>query len=287
MKARGAFTLIELLVVIAIIAVLAALLIPVLGRAKARAQSVVCINNFRQLQLAWQFYADENDGFVVGHGQRNRSSRLANFNTLPWVAGTLSLEANNWDNFDTALLISPDYAAFARYIQNPKVYKCPTDKSTAIVSGASKTRVRSYQTSGGWWFGPSGTQNQGNIRATRVHDAKRPVLELTFIEGHADTISTGYFPPPIHPLGEREVPIENTSIVLLQQLPASRHNGGSVVAFGDGHVTTHKWQDPRTTPPEIGVAPWRGSNPFLMDVSDPPNTDAFWIDKRSQLYGSR
>lgn len=274
---RHAFTLIELLVVIAIIAVLAALLLPVLGRAKARAQGVVCLSNFKQLNLAWQMYADDHDGAIARLTGAGPNYQGFTYLRLPWVEGHLSLMPDNLDNFRTDYLVDPKYAAFAPYIQNPAVYKCPSDKSTALWHGVRRTRVRSYKTAGGWYFGAS----YGSSLAPKVSWAVRPANELTFIESHADWVGGGNFVPPYRFPSEKDVP--NPSLVFLRDVPGSRHNGSGVVAFGDGRVEMHKWRDPRTRRPETNVP---GELWDMIGLCDPANEDAFWIDRHSRLEGN-
>lgn len=281
-RCRHAFTLIELLVVISIIAVLAALLLPVLGRAKARAQGVTCLSNFKQLNLAWQMYADDNDGALVGL-VIDEASKGASIPQLPWVNGILSLEPDNWDNFSTINLVDGNYAAFAPYIKRATIYKCPSDKSTALWHGANRNRVRSYQSAGGWYFGLS-YLSPGGRTIPKITWAAQPGRELTFIEAHADTITSGYFPPPWRLPGEER--IDYPSLAFMRDLPGSRHGGSGVVAFGDGRVEFHKWLDSRTTRSETGVDPRDPSFEFLSSLCDPVNKDALWIDSHSQLLGN-
>jgi prepilin-type N-terminal cleavage/methylation domain-containing protein/prepilin-type processing-associated H-X9-DG protein len=277
---RHAFTLIELLVGIAIIGVLAALLLPVLGRAKARAQGVVCLSNFKQLNLAWQMYADDHDGAIVKLGLGEINRRFSH-PQLPWVDGNLSLTPDNLDNFRTDYLVDPKYAAFAPYIRNPAIYKCPSDKSTALWHGVRRTRVRSYQTAGGWYFGSS-YLSPGSVPIAKLSWAVRPANELTFIESHTGAVGSQNFPPPYRFPSERDTP--HPSLVFMRGLPGSRHNGSGVVAFADGRVEMHKWRDPRTRQPE--------RDDFSMDfeemikLCDPANEDAFWIDRHSRLEGN-
>jgi prepilin-type N-terminal cleavage/methylation domain-containing protein/prepilin-type processing-associated H-X9-DG protein len=280
---RKAFTLIELLVVIAIIGVLAALLLPALGGAKARAQGAVCVSNFKQLALAWQMYADDNDGAIVKDALPEANKRFPQ-PQLPWVAGNLSLGPGNSDNIRTDLLVDRRHAAFAPYIQNPAIYKCPSDKSTALVLEKRFNRVRSYQLGGGWRFQPFSTPGYAR-QITKIAVAVRPAGEMTFIEGHADTIQVGRFPSPRRIPSEEHV--DYPTLAFLQNLPGSRHSGSGAVAFGDGRVEMHKWRDPRTTPPETGVGPWAPGEFYLYSVCDPVNQDALWIDEHAQLLGNR
>ena len=141
------FTLMELLVVIAIIAILAALLLPVLSKSKQQAWQTVCSNNTHQLQLGWLMYANEhNDNLppnAVGldHGQT--------LDNPGWVAGDMWFNSDGYDvteSTNTDFLVGPKYAPFGSigiYVKNPAVYHCPGDRSTMTIAGKVLPRVRS------------------------------------------------------------------------------------------------------------------------------------------------
>jgi len=145
---REGFTLIELLIVIAIIAVLAALLLSALSQAKSRSQTTVCLNNLKQLQLAWLMYCDENEDQVP------YNSRAINFNEYPanWVWGAMSYETEldepgfwtHADSTNTALLLDPRRSQLGPFIKSYPVFKCPADKSWILLGGQRYPRVRSY-----------------------------------------------------------------------------------------------------------------------------------------------
>jgi prepilin-type N-terminal cleavage/methylation domain-containing protein/prepilin-type processing-associated H-X9-DG protein len=268
--AYRAFTLIELLVVIGIIAILAALLVPVLAQAKEQARRATCINNFRQLHLAWKLYIDDNNGILPWNNYNAPRTGLAGGPN--WVGGWLSPyneTAEDPKDNTNIFLLTKIQGCIGGYLKEPKVFKCPSDRSIAKIAGNVYPRVRSV-TMNNYLSGDYLIDWDPNMTAygTEATLAARPARESgwVFIDTHEDSIATGLF--LVHPANEKPYDSWN-------HLPGSRHSGGATVGFADGHVVCHKWVDARTRQPVTGYS--------LYGLSQPGTLDVQWLVERTTL----
>ncbi len=262
--------MIELLVVIAIIAILAAMLLPALTRAKAKAQGIQCMNNHRQLMLAWQMYVGDNQEVLpyVKHGPSE------------WVGGWLDYSSSqeNWNvdvNIKTSLLWS--YCG-----KNAAIFKCPSDRSTISYTGKLFPRVRTMSMLN--WVGGRGENRPMNWSNTgygnssgeyriyrRSSDFKAPGPSMTFVflDEREDSINDGMFVVDM-----LTYPTKTASIV---DYPASYHGGAGGFSFADGHSELKKWSSPR-----ILKAPLKGVvQPYPTPLGSEFNKDVLWMQERA------
>ena len=213
-----AFTLIELLVVIAIIAILAAMLLPALTRAKTKAQSIACLNHTKQLTLAWVMYSTDNNEQLIQNYIFNQ--------TYAWIQGDVSTPPG-----DTNVLNIKNGKLFP-YNTSPAIYVCPSDDYKK--GGARAIRVRSFSMSG-IMNGDVPEVYPGYPVRKKTSDIvyPGPSSALVFLDESTLTIDDGFFAFQI-------------DARVWQNSPSDRHDRGANFSFADGHSEIYKWREPKT-----------------------------------------
>jgi prepilin-type N-terminal cleavage/methylation domain-containing protein/prepilin-type processing-associated H-X9-DG protein len=250
-RGSRAFTLIELLVVIAIIAVLAALLLPVLSKSRLKAESLTCANNLKQLSLAWQLYADDNNDLLVNnHGVPETLARRQT-----WANNVEDWEASD-DNTNLLLLADAKLGPFAG--RATRIYKCPGDREPA----PNGPRIRSMSMNA-LVGNPGELTNQFNplyIQFFKKSDFQKPSGTFVFLDELADTLNDGFF-------------VNRLEDYAWGNVPGSYHNGGANFSFADGHIEHHHWL--------VGTTVRAVLRTRIDKFAASPATDFDWLKERT------
>ena len=265
-KPNSAFTLIELLVVIAIIAILAGMLLPSLAKAKEKTKGITCMNNGKQMSLAWRLYADDHEELLIK--SLSDSAVPENNKRALLVPGTSLDYSGKRDNWDESITTAK--SPLAKYLGNNfKVWKCPSDIGMVKAPQGRVPRVRSQSMSQVFDFG--GWLPASKYRVySRLANIVNPTETWVMMDEHPDGINDAA-------LAVQMVEPEAKSGNIID-MPASYHNGAAGLSFADGHSEVRRWLGKTIKPPV------RYNNNVRLNVPAGDSLpDAKWLSRKTTV----
>lgn len=267
-RASG-FSLVELLVVLAVIGILAGILLPTLAKSRSRAQTIICLNNTRQLTLAWMMYSEDHSGLLaynLGSPKWGQPSSASQSMSLNWADNILDWHVRNSDNTNAAKMVKSGLGPYAGRMSS--IYHCPADfvLSRAQQEAGWHERVRSYSMNamvgdaGGISADGHNVNNPEDTQFFTLDMIPEPSQIFVFLDEHPDTISDGYF-------------LDRENRPEWERLPASYHDGGACFSFADGHSEIHHWRYTLTRPPSVP----HGAEPRPIPIPANQRDDFNWV----------
>jgi prepilin-type N-terminal cleavage/methylation domain-containing protein/prepilin-type processing-associated H-X9-DG protein len=245
LRRAAGFTLIELLVVIAIIAILAAMLLPALSRAKSEAQGAQCKSNIHQLAVAWESYADDNKNYFVYNYDDPFPLDVAGGNVpttgpVGWLYGAEGWGTGVYDNTNVNYIVNTPFGAYIAKQYN--IVHCPGDQSATLEGNQLLPRLRSISMNG--FVGQNAGWEQDWLVYLKASDLSQPgpASLLVFMDEQPDSINDGWC------MFAQQGALDDGSPIGAGlgngdwfNLPASYHNGACNFSFADGHAETRRW----------------------------------------------
>ena len=262
-KAHAAFTLIDLVVVTAVLAVLVGLLLPALATTKAASQAMFCLNNKKQLIIAFASYASDHQGKFPG----NFFDPSASMSSEQWVSGWLDWTTKP-DSTNISYLSTPRYSSLSLFLGGKiGAFKCPSDQYLSEKQRRSRWNQRLRSVSASLGIGSGGAE-------TGLWDASYYIVNRKFSDMIKPAPSQIWVYSDEHPDSINDPGLFNPAKTQWIDLPASYHEGGTTIAFADGRAELHKWQ---ASAKGVKIT----TDQFRSPIVKPDDVDILWMREHS------
>lgn len=236
----SAFTLVEVLVVVSVLALLAALVLPSMGKSMTRVKQTACLSNHKTLAQVWQMYAADNRDFIPPTGDGLGTTNV-------WIAGNM---ADPEERRDFVVLSDESQSLIAHYVKTPSVFKCPADRSGNIRSYSVNYRMNPVRTVGPvrWIAG----KHSEYLTFRKVDELSAPALRFVTLDERADSINDAFYVVDSSNTGDPDGAGTERPCYMID-FPGAYHAGNGLLSFADGHVQSHKWVERTTTPAKPSI----------------------------------